>query len=80
MVARPESKITVALVALFVAVALVSVVAAISRLLQAGTLETFLWVVSLATAIPLALVAFNAVCDHFAPAMQHTRHKSWVGQ
>jgi hypothetical protein len=59
MVARPQSKITVALVALFVAVALVSVTAGLSRLV--GTL---VWVISLAAAIPLALAAFNAICDH----------------
>ncbi len=65
MVARPESKITVSLVALFVAVALVSVAAGISRMAPAGAIGTLVWVVSLAAAIPLALAAFNAMCDHF---------------
>jgi hypothetical protein len=65
MVARPQSKITVALVALFVGMALVSVAAGISRLAPAGLAGTFVWVVSLAAAIPLALAAFNAICDHF---------------
>jgi hypothetical protein len=64
MVARPESKITVAFVALFVGMALVSVAAGLSRLAPAGALGTLVWVVSLSAAIPLALAAFNAICDH----------------
>ena len=65
MVARPQSKITVALVALLVGMALVSVAAGLSRLAPAGALGSLVWVVSLAAAIPLALAAFNAICDHF---------------
>jgi len=65
MVARPQSKITVAVVALFVGTALVSVAAGLSRLVPAGALGTLVWVVSLAAAVPLALAAFNTICDHF---------------
>ena len=65
MVARPQSKIIVALVALFVGMALVSVAAGLSRLVPAGLAGTFVWVVSLAAAIPLALAAFNGICDRF---------------
>ena len=73
MVARPQSKITVALVALFVGTALVSVAAGLSRLVPAGALGTLVWVVSLATAIPLALAAFNGICDHFLPQVASER-------
>jgi len=63
MLARPQSKITVALVALSIGVALVSIAAAVSRLVPTGLAGTVVWVVSLAALVPLAITAFNAICD-----------------
>jgi hypothetical protein len=64
MLARPQRKMTVALVALLIGLALVSVTAAVNRLSPGGAAGTLVWVVAMAAAIPLALAAFNAVCDH----------------
>ena len=65
MLARPQSKMTVAFVALAIGVGLVSVAAAASRLAPNGLAGTLVWVVSLVVAIPLAIAAFNWVCDRF---------------
>jgi hypothetical protein len=65
MLARPQNKMTVALVALSIGVALVSFTAAISRFAPSGWAGTVVWVVSLVVAVPLAIAAFNAVCDYF---------------
>jgi len=63
MLARPQSKMTVALVALSIGVALFSVTAAVSRLASSGWAGTLLWLVSLVVAVPFAIAAFNGVCD-----------------
>jgi len=55
----------VALVALSIGLALVSVAAAVSRLAPNGLAGTLVWVVSLVMAIPLAIASFNRVCDRF---------------
>lgn len=65
MLARSQRKMTVALVALSIGVTLVSVVAAISRLAPASMAGTAVWIVSLLAAVPLAIAAFNAICDLF---------------
>lgn len=65
MLARPQSKMTVAFVALAIGVGLVAVAAAASRLAPNGLAGTLVWVVSLVVAIPLAIAAFNWVCDRF---------------
>jgi hypothetical protein len=65
MLARPQSKMTVAFVALAIGVGLVSVAAAVSRLAPNGLAGTLVWVGSLVVAIPLAIAAFNWVCDRF---------------
>lgn len=65
MLARPQSKMTVALVALSIGLALVSVTAAISGLASSGWAGTLIWVLWLVGAIPLAIAGFNAICDRF---------------
>jgi len=63
MVTRPESKMLVALAALLVGIALISTVAFVSHLLPAGLPGDLLWTVTLAAIVPLALTAFDTLCN-----------------
>jgi hypothetical protein len=65
MLARPQSKMAVAFMSLSIGVALVSVAATLNRLAPTGVTRNVVWVASLLVVIPLAIAAFNAICDHF---------------